>query len=143
MEQRLAYFGVFFFLGYWFTSKPGWLRRLTQPRLLALWLVPAVGAGLASSVWTEQLQYNVVLAPLSLAGILALISVCAVLPTAGRALRHVQGVGRSSLVYYVSHFPVMVLVTQALGPSMGPVPLAAITLLAALSVGTVLVTAKR
>ena len=114
-----------------------------QPRLLALWLVPAVGAGLASSVWTEQLQYNVVLAPLSLAGILALISVCAVLPTAGRAAAPtLQGVGRSSLVYYVSHFPVMVLVTQAL---LGVLPVATvvtISLVAALAVSTCLALVK-
>ena len=143
MEQRLAYFAVFFFLGYWFSSRPGWLRRLTQPRLLALWLVPAVGVGVASSLWTKQLQYNVVFAPLSLAGILALICVCALLPTAGRAPRYVPGVGRSSLVYYVSHFPVMVLVTQTLGSSVDPLPLAGINLVAAVSIGALLVTAKR
>ena len=143
MEQRLAHFAVFFFLGFWFTSRPGWLRRLTQPRLLAFWLVPAVGAGVASVLWTEQLQYAVVIAPFSLAGILALIGVCAGLPTAGRALRHLRGVGRASLVYYVSHFPVMVLATQALGSNVGPLPLAAVNLAIAVSIGAVLVVAKR
>jgi peptidoglycan/LPS O-acetylase OafA/YrhL len=108
VEERLAYFSVFFFLGRWASLRRGLLDRLTRGRIVLVLALPAVLVGLASAHWGLALAYRVWLVPLSLAGTLVAIAGTQAIERAGHTLPALTLVGRNSIVYYVVHFPVMV-----------------------------------
>lgn len=138
MEQRMAYFAVFFFAGNLLSRSPQLVDRLSRPRTTTVLAVPAVAFGAASVVRPELLHHLVWGAPLSLLGSLVLIGLFSRARSGGRLLAGVEFLGRSSIVFYVSHFPVMALLSQSPVAGAGALPLAAANLAAALLVGTVL-----
>ena len=136
IEQRLAYFAFFFFAGHCFSSPLGarLLASRVKPRACA---IVGVLLGIASMVWTDSLAYNTWTAPLSLCGIWAVIHFYSHGSRLGSS-RPLGFLGRSSLVYYVSHFPVMMLVSQALLPVLPVTSVIVISLVSATAVSTVL-----
>jgi len=138
VEQRLAYFGVFFFAGHALASGPRLVERLTpRYRLRFDALLPAM-FGVASVIWPMPLLYNPWFAPLSMAGTLLAIGMYRRVTAGGSALRAVRFVGRISLVYYVAHFPVMVAVSMPLVRILDPWSLAGLNLVTSVVVCTVL-----
>lgn len=142
MEQQMAYFAIFFFAGNWLGRHPAMWELITERRAVLFAAVPAVAFGLASCIWTEQLQYSVWGAPASVAGTVLLIAIFARLSRTGSGLPALRFLGRSSLVYYVSHFPVMALLSLWLIGRVDFIVLAVINLLAAITIGTLLARAK-
>ncbi|MDT0156343.1 acyltransferase family protein [Microbacterium sp. ARD32] len=135
MEQRMAYFAVFFFGGYWLAKFPDKLAAIINSRLVFLAGIPVAALGLASCFWPEQLHFAVWTAPASVAGMLLLAALFSRLTSRGRGAPALQAFGRSSLIYYVSHFPLMALLSMSALAQLGAVPLAVLNLLAALGLG--------
>lgn len=142
VEQRLAYFAVFFFVGNWLARHPSALEQATHGRAILLAGVPVIGFGIAACLWTDQLQYSVWGAPISVAGALLCAALFSRLERRGRGQPMLRFVGRSSIVFYVSHFPVMALVTLAAGDHLQPLILACVNLVAAVLVGWALALRK-
>jgi peptidoglycan/LPS O-acetylase OafA/YrhL len=113
-EQKLTYFAVFFFLGNLMAHKPDLLARLTRGWVVTVMAVLAVGYGVLSSIEGLAIAYQVVWAPLSVAGILTAIGITRWLSQRGSEAGWLTKIGRNSLVYYVVHFPIMVGTTFAL-----------------------------
>ena len=116
----------------------GFVERLTPRYRLRLYGLLTVMFGLASVIWTKPLLYNPWFAPLSMAGTLLAIGVCRRVRARGPVLRAVRFAGRTSLVYYVAHFPVMVAISIPLVKILDPWSLAGLNLVAAFVVCTVL-----
>jgi uncharacterized membrane protein YcfT len=141
-EQHMAYFAVFFFTGDWLAQHPKLLEKATTARF-AVWLIPVVLAtGVASSLWTEAMHYTVWSAPLSVAGMLLLAAGFSRLTAAGRGAPALQSLGRSSLIYYVSHFPLMAVLCMIVPESVPPLVLAILNLALALVAGWALASLK-
>lgn len=113
-EQKLTYFAVFFFLGNLMAHKPDLLARFTRGWVVKVMAVFAVGYGVLSSIEGLAIAYEVVWAPLSVAGIFTAIGITRRLAERGTKIGWLTMIGRNSLVYYVIHFPVMVGTTFAL-----------------------------
>lgn len=142
MEQRMGYFAVFFFAGSWIAGTPGLVDRLARPRAAVLLGIPAIAFGAASIIWTDSLHFSVWGAPLSIAGALALVAVFARPHVDGPVARGLQFLGRSSIVFYVSHFPIMALLSRSPLAEGSFVLLAGINLAAAILIGSVLAVHK-
>ncbi|MGP9538177.1 acyltransferase family protein [Brachybacterium sp. AOP43-C2-M15] len=138
MEQRMAYFAIFFFGGHWLARFPDLVQRLSRPRWTVLLALPAIAFGAASVARPDALQYLIWGAPLSIAGALALVGTYSAALPEGFARRGLEALGRSSIVFYVSHFPVMALISQSALSTWGALVLAAVNLVAALAVGSLL-----
>lgn len=107
-ENRMTYFAVFFFLGHLVGRRPAWVDRLTRGPLVWMWAAAGAAVGVLSAVTRLEYAYQVVLAPFSLAGIAAAIAFARWIDGRGQSPRWLVSVGQHSIVYYVSHFPVMV-----------------------------------
>ncbi|WP_341940402.1 acyltransferase [Microbacterium sp. LWH10-1.2] len=142
-EQRLAYFAVFFFAGNWLAQHPDALKLVTHRWAALIAAVPVVLFGVASCIWPEQLQYAVWGAPASIAGTVLLAAIFSHLTRGGEGVRLLQFLGRSSIIYYVSHFPVMAILSIWLAGSIDGMLLALINLVAAAAIGTVLAVFKK
>lgn len=77
-------------------------------------------------------------APLSIAGALALIAAFARPHINGPVTRGLQFLGRSSIVFYASHFPIMALLSQSSLAEGSFLMLAALNLAASVLLGSVL-----
>lgn len=141
MEQRMGYFAIFFFTGSLLASRPGLIDHLTRPGVTALLAVPAVAFGALSVAFPEPLHYAAWGAPLSIVGALALIGLFS-RSSRGPVTRAMEFLGRSSIVFYVSHFPVMALLSQTPLAELGFLPLTAANLAAAALVGSALARRK-
>lgn len=108
--KRLVYFATYFFLGYWFATSPR-LRGLLRGWVVVLVAVIAISWGAASAVWGVELAYRGEFAPMSICGIL--FATWLAHRASGRWVRPVTFVGRNSIVYYVSHFPVMSVIVMS------------------------------
>lgn len=102
--QRFFYLMPFFFLGA-FVEKhwDQYARVLSLPLALVLSVIPlgvALYSGLVDALWYEPLS-----ALPAMLGIVILVRLTAAAPEA-RWLAPVRFVGRHSLIYYVSHYPV-------------------------------------
>lgn len=128
--SRFLYLGGFFFAGHaLFTHLDAVRRWLTAPVVLLLGCAGvALGAMAASGadVWNQA-----VWVPMSLAGIFALVALAQRMrPGAAPWLR---SIGRSSIVYYLPHLPVQILLVRLLVESDAPVPAWALVVAAAAS----------
>lgn len=141
-EQRMAYFAVFFFCGNWLGKHPDIAATVMKSRQVLWAVVPVVALGAASILWTDAVHYVVWTAPVSIAGTLLLAVGFTKLTAVGRGAPALQTFGRSSLVYYTSHFPVMALISASALGSLPPVLVAALNLVAALAVGLLLARLK-
>lgn len=137
--EPLAFYAVFFFAGAAMTKRPGLLDSLTSPRAALLFAIPAVGFGVVASLLpTDALEDDTRFAVLSLCGILAAIGGVRLIPWRWAWL---ERVGQMSIVYYVVHFPVMLLVTWWLMNASAPVLMVIVAnLLCAFAVGRLLST---
>lgn len=142
MEQRLAYFAVFFFAGHLLATHDDLLQTLLSGRKPLIWALAAASLGVSSMLHTDTLQYNPWCAPLSICGTLAVIAAFSRWHRSGPVSSGLAFVGRSSIVYYVSHFPAMVIVTRPILSSAEPWLLALVNLAAATVVGTALALMK-
>ena len=136
--HRFAYFGVFFFAGYVLAPHLPRIMAYTR-RPWAIAVIGCTGAGVAAYSAMAGVQYLSAAAPLVIVGILGLAQLATL--AAGYAWsRPLQFVGRTSIVYYVVHFPVMLLVARGMvGLGITDwLPVAAATLASALVVCTVL-----
>lgn len=107
--KKFLYFGAFFFCGHLVMSQQGVLERVLKPTIALIAGVVGMGLGMASVWFGDYLAYRGEFAALSLLGILSLFYLSQL--SAGSAwTRPVAFVGRNSLVYYVSHFPVILLI---------------------------------
>lgn len=134
----MGYFAVFFFAGSWLAGSPGLIDRLARPRTTYLLAIPAFAFGAASVIWPEELQFLVWGAPLSLAGGFVLVGMYARPDRDGPVTKGMQFLGRSSIVFYVSHFPIMAFLSHTPVAEKGSLMLAAVNLAAALLVGALL-----
>lgn len=141
-EQRMAYFAVFFFAGDWLAQHPKLLERLTSPRTAAWLIAPVLATGVLSIIWTDVMHYAVWSAPLSVAGALLLAAGFSRYTTTGRGAPALQSLGRSSLIYYVSHFPLMALLCMVVPKSVPALVLAGMALAVALLAGWTLAALK-
>ncbi|MEQ6896518.1 acyltransferase family protein [Microbacterium sp. KR10-403] len=142
VEQRMGYYAIFFFAGSALSRYPEVLRKLTTRRLAFTFGFVAVLFGVAAALWTAQLQFLVWGAPLSIAGGLALMSLYSKLSQGGKFMRTMQFLGRSSLIFYVSHFPLMTLISRTPLADFSPVLVTLANLVAAVAIGTVLALLK-
>jgi peptidoglycan/LPS O-acetylase OafA/YrhL len=130
------FYGGFFFAGNLVARQPGLLDAVLRRRwLVAVLAVVAIVFGVVST----QVDVNrmPVLALLSLAGIVAAIAATRVIG-GSPLLRPLRFVGRTSIVYYVAHFPIMIVALKLFEQQVDAVTLVGILLLSALVGCTVL-----
>src|SRR5690606_3875601 len=102
--QRFFYLMPFFFLGAFIEKHwDQYAKWLSVPLAAVLSIIP-IGVALYSG-FIEPLWYAPLSALPAMLGILILVRLTAIAPDA-RWLARVRFVGRSSLIYYVSHYPV-------------------------------------
>ncbi|MEL4320443.1 acyltransferase [Leifsonia sp. YIM 134122] len=111
----------FFLMGFFFLGKLVAENRAVLDRVLAsrwIWAsVPiAVGFGVASAVYGPWRYYGL-LAIFSVVGVLCGVKI-AQLTTTRRGTAAIRFVGRNSLIYYVTHFPVITAIVM-LGSTLG------------------------
>lgn len=110
--SQMAYFAIFFFVGRIASRHVDTLIQLASNRVVVTCgVVIAVGFGTASALAPERLTYQAEFAPFAL--------ICVFVGVAGAKavllrwdLAALRSIGRSSIVYYVSHFPIMHAVTS-------------------------------
>lgn len=136
--HELLYFAVFFFAGYAAASHQAAFDRIVRNNWVAL---AGAVAAVALAVWstTHDIQFHAEFAIVSLAGVLAAIWLMSRVGDA-RWTRPLQFVGRNSIVYYTTHFPLMnaaMLALLAIGVS-ATAALAPVLFVFALGGGTLL-----
>ncbi len=110
--HRFAYFGIFFFAGYVLSPHMPRIMAFTR-HPWAIAVIGCTGAGVAAYSAAVGVQYVTAAAPFVIVGILGLAQLATL--AAGHAWsRPLQFVGRTSIVYYVVHFPVMLLVARGM-----------------------------
>ncbi|GEA85838.1 MAG: acyltransferase [Cellulomonas sp.] len=108
--HRMLYFAVFFFAGAWVAARIGDLpARLTNRPALVVCGLAALGFAVAAA--THDITYVAATVPFSLCGIVVVVYLAARLGGA-RGTGPIRFVGRSSIVYYAAHFPVMLVVVR-------------------------------
>lgn len=141
-SKRFLFLTGFFFLGRLADEHRGVVDRITAHRHL-WWAFPIAAAfSVAFAVWGPW-RYEGILAVFSVLGILVSVRVARTPAIAARS-EALRWVGRNSVVFYVSHFPVIVgvvLITQAAAMPVGVT--IAIAFAAAISVGAALTAARR
>ncbi|WP_372710385.1 acyltransferase family protein [Arthrobacter rhombi] len=113
LAKGFFYFLGFFYAGNFFTQRQDVFGRLGRGWPLAVCAVVAIGVGVWSSLNGVESKYEAITAPGSLAGIMVAMAAAKALPDS-RLVRAVEGIGRKSIVYYVSHFPIIIVTTVAL-----------------------------
>ena len=106
LPHRMLFYGVFFFTGAWVARSVPDVPALLRGRrvLVAVLAAAALGFAVASGI-DRGVNYDPLFVPLSLAGVAVAVLGAASLPH--RSTAALRYVGRSSIVYYASHFPVM------------------------------------
>ncbi|MBD8078954.1 acyltransferase family protein [Cellulosimicrobium arenosum] len=106
--KSLLYLGGFFFAGYALTLYPGLLRsvRARRPLFVVLGLAPVVLV-----LVTGAFEHSGAYALLSSVGVLGVIAASMIAVDGGRT-GFVELLGRNSVVVYVTHFPLLVLLVD-------------------------------
>jgi uncharacterized membrane protein YcfT len=144
MGHRLAYFGVFFFTGHLLAHNASVFNLMLRRGPVALWAAGAAALGLASMLWPTQLLFNIWTVPISLAGTMAMASVCSRRTWTGtRPAETLTFLGFNSIVYYVAHLPVMLVLSGALLHSVNAWVLSGVNLVVAVAVCTLLALGRR
>lgn len=110
---RMGYFGAFFFAGAWLGRVLPSLHLVTR-RGRRLAAVIGVGWALVSTIWGIYPHNTVHGFGLSFIGVLAAILYTSRLGSSAPT-RALQWVGRNSVVFYVAHFPVVIIAGTVLG----------------------------
>lgn len=111
LAGQLTYFAGWFFLGQLLSRHPETFRRLTRPLPAMVFAVLSLGFAVYGIDGPPHLEYRAEFTVFALMGILALISAVAALPQ--DRLHGVQAIGRTSMIWYVAHVPIL-LVTRRL-----------------------------
>lgn len=128
--QQPCYFAVFFFAAYYLRAHMDWFASMPR-RWLAIGLVTSA-AFTAVSLWmtartgTHYFKYEVFVIPFAMTLILVSIRAAAWLDErhgSARATRGLRWVGLNSIVFYLTHFPVMTLVSWAVDSAGVPLAL--------------------
>ncbi|MET0843111.1 MAG: acyltransferase [Mycetocola sp.] len=136
LPTRMLYFAGFFFAGNLAATYSERFHDILGNRVV-VFVSAAVAVGFGIFATMVDIQYNALFAPFSLAGILAAIALVRRVGSQ-RWATPVRYVGRNSIVYYVSHFPIMhfmLLALMAVGVT-GVAVAAPLLFAAALLVGT-------
>lgn len=133
------YFAGFFFLGHFASEHPSVVERVTSRSWLWLYTVAASVMLTASIVDSSRLVFRAELAPFALAGVLVLLN-AAKLADGLSWTRPVRFIGRNSIVYYVAHYPIYLLLLPLFSPSRWSLP---IGLCAVLAIATLLALLKQ
>lgn len=138
-RRRFFFLAAFFFLGTLATEH----RALFDRAVASRWAWAATPVAVAFGVWTAITapeRYQSIFALFSVAGILVLVKLAQRAPLDGWTTP-LQFVGRNSLIFYVTHFPVIILVILV-GYDLLHLPVVlviAIAFVAAFTVGTICV----
>ncbi|MDO9398230.1 MAG: acyltransferase family protein [Herbiconiux sp.] len=139
--HNFFFYGGFFFLGNLVARFPHLLDAVTRNRWVVFGLAAvAVVFGLVSMEYDVNLQP--LLVPFSLAGIVAAIYFVQKTDDSP-LLRPLRFVGRSSIVFYVAHFAIMIVALQVFETIVGPTVLAVLLLVSALAGCTALAWSRR
>lgn len=131
LAHRMTYFALFFFAGAAVSRSPRLLDLVGSRWWVALPAgVVAVGFGIVSAF--ERTKFEAWTAPLSMCGIVAAIY-CVRRIEDKRWTSPLRFVGRNSLVFYVSHFPIILAAWTLLRGPLGSVPALASLLLFAIA----------
>ncbi|MGK9148876.1 acyltransferase [Plantibacter flavus] len=105
--ETYAYYATFFFAGNAFNRASGTLFPVLRKNIVFVPLAAiGIGFGLAVVTVNAGLAYETLLMPANLAGILAAI-VFLERHASWRALAPLRWIGRNSIVYYTTHWPIM------------------------------------
>ncbi|WP_186304343.1 acyltransferase [Kocuria palustris] len=112
LPGQLTYFAGWFFLGQLLSRHPEVLRRLTRPVPAGFFAVIGLGFAAYGIDGPPELEYRAEFAVFALMGILALIAGIAALPQ--ERLSAVRAIGRTSMIWYVAHVPILLVVRRVL-----------------------------
>lgn len=116
LPMQFAYFAVFFFTGAAVSRHPRVLDLIGSTLWVAIPAgVLAIAFGIVSA--TSDVQYEAMYVPLSFCGIAATIFATRKFESQ-RWTKPVRFIGRNSLVFYVTHFPVILAVWWLVGPQL-------------------------
>ncbi len=113
LVKGFFYFLGFFYAGHFYTQRQALFGHLGRGWPLAACAGVAIAVGVWSSINGVESKYEAITAPGSLAGIMVAMAAAKALPDS-RLVRAVEAIGRKSIVYYVSHFPIVIVTTVAL-----------------------------
>ncbi|WP_290438797.1 acyltransferase family protein [Cellulosimicrobium cellulans] len=133
---RLAYLAAFFFLGsVVFCHRERWRRRPPRRGVLVV-AVLAAGAAAVASTAGHEVRYDPLWSPAVVGGVVAGVAAATTLAPTGRT-RAVEALGRSSVVYYVTHWVVALVAVHVLLRSgfREPTTLLVVTVALALATG--------
>ncbi|SDD57371.1 Uncharacterized membrane protein YcfT [Auraticoccus monumenti] len=140
-ERRFMFLAGFFFLGALVAARDDLLQRVLAARATWLLALPVVAFSLLF-VLLGPWRYYGVLAPFSVAGVLLAVKV-ARLPSVERLTGPLRFVGRHSIVYYCTHFPLLLALVWLAGRLALPAtPAAALGVLVCLALGTLVARAS-
>lgn len=105
--HRLLYFAFFFFSGHFASAFSAQMESMLRRRAI-VWTFGLVAMSLGLVSATTNIAYVPYFAPMSLTGILVGIRIAQRLTS--KVTAPVRAVGRTSIIYYTSHYPVMVTV---------------------------------
>lgn len=110
--KKFLYFGAFFFAGHFARKHWGTFEKLTKWNVAAYFAVGAFGFGILSAFMGIELAFRGEFAVFSLMGIIVAIAITK--KSVGATwTAPVSFIGRNSLIYYVSHFPIILCVLYA------------------------------
>lgn len=105
-DPKLSYFAIFFFAGNIVGSNPGLLDRVLRRWVIVSGTIVGLLLAGASAYFGTRIAYQGWTAPAILAGLLAALA--GVRAIANRpALNGIAWIGRSSIIPYTAHFPIM------------------------------------
>lgn len=116
--KNFLYLGAFFFTGHATHMKRVWFERLLTYRWALLLLAVGVAYGIFSLVYDTR--HKAEFAPFVLAGIIGAIYLVRHVESF-RFMAPVRYIGRNSLVFYVSHFPLVLVLVYGV-VAMGGIP---------------------
>lgn len=112
LQGEILYFAGWFFLGQWASRHWDVVDRLLHPVAAAVAGLAAVVFAYFSLTHPDPIEYRVEIVPFAVAGIVAVTSLVRTIPdTRTEWLRFV---GRTSLIWYVGHIPIMLLTRRVL-----------------------------
>lgn len=106
MVKYFFYFAGFFFAGHAASTHPSYLHKFLRPKLV----IPCMGASMGFGIYSAFAGYRWEgqYAPFCFAGILSLVYVAKKFESFA-ALRPVRFIGSNSMIFYTTHFPVLIL----------------------------------
>ncbi|KAA9394865.1 acyltransferase [Kocuria coralli] len=109
---QLLYFAGWFFLGQLASRHWDLVNRLLRPTPAIIAAVLAAFGAYFSLTYPARIEYRVEIVPFAIAGIIAAITLVRAIPDARTGW--IRFIGRTSLVWYVAHIPIMLVTRRIL-----------------------------